>query len=92
MKTAPAVEAGVESRIWKIEDVVEMMDEQAEKAEKAEKAETAKFEAAFASQSPKTHEPAAPLVPWYLDAESGVPNLDVKKPGIAYETDDNCPF
>ncbi len=89
MKTAPAVEAGVESRIWKIEDVVEMMDEQAEKAEKAE---TAKFEAAFASQSPKTHEPAAPLVPWYLDAESGGPNSDVKKPRIAYETDDNCPF
>ncbi len=37
----------------------------------------------------QTYEPRAPLMPWYLDPESGgrCPPMDQRKPGIAYDDD-----
>ncbi|MBL9144014.1 MAG: hypothetical protein JNM99_10080 [Verrucomicrobiaceae bacterium] len=56
--------------------------------------EDRQFEAAFAASefsvkptAQRVWEPKAPLVPWYLDKDSGGPNPTVKEPGIAYESD-----
>ena len=55
--------------------------------EKEESLFHAAFEARITAPriGPKTHEPKAPLTPWYLDSESGGPNPAVKKPGIQYQ-------
>ncbi len=97
LKITPACKLGVADKRWTLEDVVAMT------AAYAKAQDVLMFEAAFAQKpsSNRTHEPVAPLTPWYLDPESGGPNPVVRKPGIKYdvpeekkEEDDHtlCPF
>ncbi len=91
IKQTPAQAAGVAGHQWTLEEVVEMMD-----AYLAER-ECQQFEAAFTRlkfqaprRTPKTYAPVTTkerLTPWYLDPESGGPEPEVRKPGIAYRTD-----
>jgi IS1 family transposase len=83
IKTTPAKEAGVTDREWKLEEVVEMMDEYFVEKQNRE------FEEEFAKltrprKEPRTYEIKEPKTPWYLDPESGGKNPAVKKEGIAY--------
>ncbi|MCW0220791.1 MAG: IS1 family transposase [Prosthecobacter sp.] len=92
LKETPVQAAELDKHRWTMEEVVEMTDayQQAQ--------QTRAFEEAFlkltrASTTPKTHEPVEPLTPWYLDPESGGPNPEHKKPGIAYDlTQDQSGF
>ncbi len=88
IKQTPAQAAGVTSHQWTLEEVVVMMD-----AYLAER-ERLQFEQAFTRlkfqaprRGPKAFAPVAPRTPWYLDPESGGPDPEVRKPGIAYRTD-----
>jgi IS1 family transposase len=88
IKKTPAQAAGVASHQWTLDEVIQMMD-----AYLAERSRL-QFEHAFtmlkfhrARTTPKTFAPVAPRTPWYLDPESGGPEPDVRKPGIAYRTD-----
>ena len=88
IKQTPAQAAGVASHQWTLEGVVVMMD-----AYLAER-ERLQFEQAFTRlkfqaprRGPKAFTPVAPRTPWYLDPESGGPEPEVRKPGIAYRTD-----
>ncbi len=82
--TTPAVAAGVAGRIMRMEEIVEMVDAYAKR--KQDEA----FEAEFAKLTPlrtepKSYEPVKPLVPWYLDKDSGGPNPIYRKPGVRYQ-------
>lgn len=88
IKSTPAQAAGVAKHQWTLEEVIEMMDAYLAERDKE------RFEAAFANlkydrarSTPKTFKPEAPRTPWYLDPESGGPEPEVRKPGIAYRTD-----
>ncbi|MCX6853499.1 MAG: hypothetical protein NTV80_01180 [Verrucomicrobia bacterium] len=87
IKTTPAQAAGVSDHQWTMEELVEMIDaylnDQKNKA--FEEAFNLKFQAP--RRTPKAYTPVAPRTPWYLDPESGGPDPDVKKPGIAYRSD-----
>lgn len=83
-KMTPAQALGIVERRWTLEDVVAMTNDYV----KAQ--EDAAFEAAFegftsAPKSPVAYEPQKPLMPWYLDPQSGGPNPSVKKQGIQYD-------
>lgn len=88
LKQTPAMAAGIADHQWSMDEVVAMI----EAFVVAQEAEA--FEEAFAAikwtaprTSPKTYASCKPLVPWYLDPESGGPNppLDQRKPGVNYE-------
>ena len=88
IKRTPAQAAGISKHQWTLEEVIEMMDEYLAKRD------AERFEMAFkvlkfdrARNTPKTFTPTAPRTPWYLDPESGGPEPEVRKPGIAYRTD-----
>lgn len=85
IKTAPAVEAGVTDRIWKLEEVVEMTDQYFVDKQNAEF--EAEFERLTKSAPIKSYEPREPKTPWYLDPESGGRNPDERKPGVNYPGD-----
>lgn len=81
IKTAPAVAAGVIEKPLKLDDLIEEFDAfrlvnyPVERPLRYKPRRTA----------PKTYTPQAPLVPWYLDPESGGPNPEIRKEGIRYE-------
>ncbi|MDI1315099.1 IS1 family transposase [Prosthecobacter sp.] len=88
IKKTPAQAAGVANHQWTLDEVVAVTD-----AYVAERSRLL-FEQAFTRlkfqaprSTPKTFAPVAPRTPWYLDPESGGPDPDVRKPGIAYRTD-----
>ena len=79
-KKTPAQALGIVDRRWTLENVVEMTERYLKTQE----------DAAFAGFATKptakrVFEPQAPLTPWYLDKDSGGPNPQIKKPGIAYD-------
>ena len=84
LKTTPAVKLGIAAKRWTLEDVVAMTNAYAKSQEEK------LFEQAFegfvsAPRTPRAYEPQAPLIPWYLDKDSGGPNPTVKKAGVQYD-------
>lgn len=82
IKTAPAVAAGVIPHPMALGDLIELFDEYRARFYPAERPLRYK-----ARSNRTTYEPQAPLIPWYLDPESGgrSPALEDRKPGISYE-------
>lgn len=82
LKEAPAVALGVIEKRWSLEQVVDMIQDYFDAKKELTKP---KFTAKPKNRLPV--DPMAPKTPWYLDPESGGPNPEVRKPGIAYAGD-----
>jgi IS1 family transposase len=86
LKTTPAVKLGVVERRWTLADVVAMTEAYVKRKEEDA------FEDAFSvftvtPSSQRVWQPQKPLIPWYLDKDSGGPNppKGERKRGIRYE-------
>ncbi len=82
IKTAPAVEAGVIDKPMTMIEAVETFEEWRAVAMPVDRPKNYR-----PRKAKVTFEPVAPLVPWYLDKDSGGPNppADQRKAGIQYD-------
>lgn len=92
LKKSPAMAAGIADHVWTLTEVTTMV-QQYQEAQLADQYEAA-FQAHFQTQragrvvvdAVRLNPPIIKrLTPWYLDPESGGPNPEVKKEGIAYD-------
>jgi IS1 family transposase len=92
LKKSPAMAASIADHVWTLEEVVEMVNAYHE--QKLATAYESAFEAHYQTQRAgrvvvdavrRNPPPLRHLTPWYLDPESGGPNPEIRKEGIAYD-------
>jgi len=83
IKTAPAVAAGIMDKPMTFEEAIGLFDE----FRKELYAPKRPIRYKKRREMPRTHTPQTPLVPWYIDPESGGPNppAHLRKPGVLYK-------
>lgn len=88
IKSTPAQAAGLSDHTWTFEDILSMMESHHERrACQAFEKEFSRLKFEPVRSKPKTFQPETPKTPWYLDPESGGPDPEIRKPGVAYRTD-----